>query len=197
MYVCKIVLFHRCHARQKIILITNTNSCAVSVIVVTMAHHHHGGFLPTPCPRCDQGIYQSQRSLSLHLNNCVQSLFHTNICPPTKRSRLLPPTTAQRANDILQSMKSSHVSGTCRNVNRLSVPASNVMVANRSDSPNHDNHNIEFGNDSCYDFHEPNDDATNTTDNNVFLSFLPFLLITYPTNKQPYSLTYLNHLALL
>lgn len=157
MYVCRIVPFHRfivvmssfmVRAPKKILITSSYQlSCAIGVIVVTMAYHH-SGFLPTPCPRCDQGLYQSQRSLSLHLNNCVQSLFHTNICPPSKRSRLLPPTTAQRAHEILQSMKSSHVSGTCRNVNRLSVPSSNVMASNRSDLPNHDNHNIEFANDS-------------------------------------------------
>jgi hypothetical protein len=40
------------------------------------------------------------------------------------------------------------------------------MVSNRSDLPNHDNHNIEFANDSFYDFHESHDVATNNTDNN-------------------------------
>jgi hypothetical protein len=115
-------------------------------------------YIPLPCPRCRQGMYHSQRALSLHLNKCVNDLYQVaSTCTPAKRGQLSQLTNAQRAHQIIQSLKTPHVSGTCRNVDRLFVPTalSSTMAAIPT-PPDIDNHTIEFDN-----FHDDSNDAMN------------------------------------
>ena len=121
-----------------------------------------GVFVPIPCPGCNQGVYSSQRALSLHMNKCAYDLFQSSSSKPTKHSRLLPPTNAQRAHQILQSMKSPHISGMCQNVNRLEHPTRiATMSLSSTGMDNMDNHFTGIDN-ACSD---SNYNSSNITDN--------------------------------
>ena len=129
-----------------------------------------GGYVPIPCPRCNHGVYRSQRALSLHMNKCAYDLlYQSSSSQPTKRSRLLPPTNAQRARQILQSMNSSHLSGMCRNVNRLAHPTTFTTIPSYS-SVEDDTQNHSYEYDAYHDSDDNQSDHTHgsfTTQNNV------------------------------
>ena len=125
-------------------------------------------FSPLRCPRCNLGMYHSQRALTLHLNKCNNDPFNVSSnCNPSKRARCSQLTNAQRAHQIIQSMKAPHTSGTSRNVDRLFVPTASVsIVAALPSSPNKNTHSIEF------EYHHDGstddicDRADNPSDNN-------------------------------
>ena len=66
-------------------------------------------------------------------------------------------------------------------MNRLLVPSSNITLP---DTPSDNDHHIESGNDSLYDFHEPNDVATNNTDTNYdTIDVTPTASVVNNTNR--------------
>jgi len=94
------------------------------------------------------------------MNKCAYDLYQSSSSKPTKRSRLLPPTNAQRARQILQSMNSSHLSGMCRNVNRLAHPTTiATMPSYSSVEDNTENYSTEFDN-ACHDSDDNPSDHT-------------------------------------
>ena len=107
---------------------------------------------PETCPRCKCGMYRSQRALSMHLSNCGKNeLFNKSSPKKQKTSYLRPPTNAQRAEQIFQSMLLPNISGERTHTNRLSVIAplslamtshnSNVQYTDTSNTASVDDHN--------------------------------------------------------
>jgi len=97
------------------------------------------------CPKCGNKEFQSLRALSIHMHTC-NALFSHSMNDTTQKRTHMQLTIAQRAEQILQSMKRPHMSGHQLNVNRLSVPHASSIVAAVPTNP--DNIDIDVYNSS-------------------------------------------------